>query len=312
MSADDRPPTGSEMSQTGIVQKLNVPATTPSTELRPQTRLIGQMLVERGAMTEDQVERVLDYQKQNGGRFGEIAVKLKLATRKDIEDALAIQFGYTPADSSSNRLPAKVVAAFNPYSPFAEALRGLRSQLMLRWFDGSPAQSALAITSVDRGDGKSFIAANLAVLFAQLGERTLLIDADLRHPTQDKIFGIPNRMGLSGLLAGRAGEEEIVRQPHLNGLAVLPSGPLPPNPQELLGRDEFGMLLNEMSNHFDVILVDTPSAQQASDAQVIAQRTRGALLVGLKGKTKSSELAQLAAILGSSGIQILGATLNEY
>ena len=119
---------------------------------------------------------------------------------KDIEDALAQQYGYSHLVVGSNSLPAKVVAAFNPNSPFVEALRGLRSQLMLRWFDGSPGQTSLAITSVDRGDGKSFITANLGVVFAQLGERTLVIDADLRHPTQNEIFGLHNKMGLSGVL----------------------------------------------------------------------------------------------------------------
>jgi receptor protein-tyrosine kinase len=209
-------------------------------------------------------------------------------------------------------LPEEIAVAHTPYSPFAEALRGLRSQLMLRWFDGSPQQTALALTSVDRGDGKSFICANLGVVFAQLGERTLIIDADLRNSTQHKKFGLHNKMGLSGVLSGRAGVEEILAVNGLPNLAVLPAGPLPPNPQELLGREDFGRMLQALSASFDVILIDTPSAQQASDAQVVAQRARAALIVGRKDKTKTTEISQLGAVMSGSGIKILGAALNDY
>ena len=304
------------MSQSSVVQKI-VDSTPSAVVAHPQMsnsrdRQLGAMLVDRGRLTGLQVERILLEQKKFGLRFGETAVQLGFITAKDLEDVLAQQFGYPFLEPTDSSLPTKVTAAFNPASPFVEALRGLRGQLLLRWFDGSPGQTALAVTSVDRGDGKSFITANLGVVFSQLGERTLVIDADLRHPTQHQNFGIRNEMGLAGVLSGRASLEEIVRIPNLANLSVLPSGPLPPNPQELLGRQEFVALLNQLSAQYDVILVDTPSAQEASDAQVVAQRTRAALLVGRKDKTKSTELAQLASIMGSSGISILGATLNEY
>ena len=239
-------------------------------------------------------------------------VSMRFVTQADVEDALAIQFGYSANRATALALPDKVTAAVNPYSPFSEALRGLRSQLMMRWFDGSPDKSTLAITSVNRGDGKSFITANLGVAFSQIGERTLIIDADLRHPTQHLNFGLANPMGLSGVLSRRAGLEEIVEFPTLPNLSVLPAGPLPPNPQELLSRDSFSELLNGLSSRFDVILVDTPSAQEAADALVVCQRCIGALIVGRKDKTRGSEITQLAGVMGSSGIVLLGATLNEY
>lgn len=289
------------------------PLQAPSTDVggpASDTR-IGQILFNKGRLSADQVSQVLDEQLRAGQRFGEIVIRLGLASKKDVEDALAQQFGYTALEPSAAALPQTVVAAFSPASPFAEALRGLRSQLMMRWFDGTPGQTALAVTSVDRGDGKSFITANLGVVFAQLGENTLIIDADLRHPTQHQIFGLPNRMGLSGVLSRRAGLEEIAPIPMIGNLSVLPAGPLPPNPQELLGRPEFSRLLNELSRVYDVILVDTPSAQQSSDAHVVAQRAGGAIIVGRRGRTKSSEISQLAAIMANSGIRILGSALNE-
>lgn len=287
--------------------------TSQSRSLAPKsaTHRLGEILVSWSKMTQDQVERVLEAQKSSDLRFGELAIKLGFAKRKDVEKALALQFGYSAGEPSPD-LPTKLTAAVAPTAPFAEALRGLRSQLMMRWFDGTPGQSTIAITSVDRGDGKSFVTANLAVVFSQLGERTLVIDADLRHSTQHQLFGLSNRMGLSGILSGRAGLDEISEIPQFPNLAVLPSGPQPPNPLELLGREQFALLLNELSRSFDAILIDTPSAQQAADAQVIAQRAKGALIVGRKDHTRSAEIAQLASILSSSGVTLLGATLNDY
>jgi protein-tyrosine kinase len=274
---------------------------------------IGEMLASAGLITAAQVQIVLEAQKTENARFGEIAIRMGFVTRNHVNDVLARQFGSPSAvDLSNSTLPAKIVTAFRQVLPFAESMRALRSQLLMRWFDGSPGQSTLAVTSVDRGDGKSFITANLGVAFSQLGEKTLVIDADMRHPTQHEIFAMKNPLGLSGILAGRAGLSEIRSIPGLPDLSVLPAGPLPPNPQELLGRPEFGRLLNEMSTTFDVILVDTPSAQEASDAHVVAQRSRSVLLVGRKDKTRSAEIAQLASIFTSSGISVLGATLNEY
>lgn len=119
-------------------------------------------------------------------------------------------------------------------------------------------------------------------------------------------------MGLSALLSGRAGREEIRTLPGLPNLSIVPSGALPPNPQELLGRPTFARLLDEMSSNFDVILLDTPSAQEASDAHVVALRARACLLVGRKDKTRTRELTQLAAVYTNSGISVLGSTLNEY
>lgn len=297
------------------IQSMVQPVAKPVDE-RPQAStvgLIGELLVEAGAMTAEQVGAVLAAQKAGGGRFGEIAIRLRFATNEQVQSALARQFGYSTSLAVSNaKLAPNFAAAINPVTPFSESIRTLRSQLMMRWFDGSPSQACLAITSVDRADGKSFVVANLGVAFSQMGEKTLIIDADMRNPTQHEIFGLPNKLGLSGILSGRAGLEEVARIEGLPNLAVLSSGPLPPNPQELLGRQEFSQFLNELSGVFDVILVDTPSAQQASDAHVIAQRARGCVIVARKGRTRAQEISQLADVFSNSGISILGATFNEY
>jgi len=297
------PPPAPGSKVAGLAPRSFVPA--------KRTMMIGEILLAGQKITAEQIERVLAFQKDSDLRFGEIAIRQGFVRREDVDRALAVQFGYSSAETEPN-VPTSLVAAVAPTAPFAEALRSLRSQLMLRWFDGTPGQTTLAVTSVDRGDGKSFITANLGVVFSQLGERTLIIDADLRHSTQHKQFGLRNGLGLSGILSGRAGLEEVAQIEHFPKLAVLPSGPQPPNPLELLGREEFGLLLNELSSQFDVILIDTPSAQQAADAQVIAQKARGVLVVGRKDRTKAPEIAQLAGILSGSGATVLGTTLNDY
>ncbi len=274
---------------------------------------IGSLLVESGHITREQVERVLHEQKTRRRRFGELAVRLGFAKQGAVDGALARQFGYpTLRSARSAQLPQGLVTASNPTLPFSESMRAMRGQLRQRWFSGAPEKAAMTIASVDRGDGKSFICANLAVVFAQLGESTLVIDADLRSPTQQRIFGLRNRMGLSGVLSGRAGLSEVRRMRSLPNLSILPAGACPPNPQELLARGTFRRLLAELSKHFDVILIDTPAAQIASDVQVVSQRAGAALLVARKDHTRAPELSRLSSSLMGTGAQVLGSTLNDH
>jgi Mrp family chromosome partitioning ATPase len=136
---------------------------------------------------------------------------------------------------------------------------------MLRWFKLDLRLKHLAIVSPGREEGRTYLAANLAVVFSQLGERTLLIDADMRHPRQHVLFGLPNRGGLSSLLAGRAGADVIELVAPLTNLSVLPAGPQPPNPQELLGRPVFQNFLAELDKEFDVVIIDTPACLRCVD-----------------------------------------------
>src|SRR5207253_11148190 len=121
--------------------------------------------------------------------------------------------------------------------------------------------------------GRSFIAANLAVVFAQLGQRTLLIDADLRNASQHRLFGVDNRLGLSAVLSGRAdASEAIQRVAAVPNLSLLPAGALPPSPQDLLARPAFAILLDEVAADADLVLLDCPPIGQTADAQTIVVR----------------------------------------
>ncbi len=152
---------------------------------------------------------------------------------------------------------------------------------MLRWFDRAEERQVLTVVGAERGEGRSYLAANLAIVFSQLGERTLLVDADMREPRQHYLFLLENQIGLSTLLAGRSREEAIVRIPDLAGLSVLPSGPTPPNPgssfSHRLNLDVEFMI--QAMGAYDVVIVDTPALSSGEDAAMIAVRTGAALAV---------------------------------
>src|SRR5688572_22914734 len=145
---------------------------------------IGAILVGSGALAQRDVERILERQREKGGRFGEAGKTLGLIEQRDIDFALSRQFDYPYLRRGDSRVSEALVAAYQPASPQVEALRALRSELMLHWFSEDAAHKTVAVMSEARGDGRSYIAANLAVVLSQLGGRTLLIDADLRHPSQ--------------------------------------------------------------------------------------------------------------------------------
>ena len=274
-------------------------------------RSIGAILIDAGRLDAGAVERILREQKEKVLRFGEAGIRLGLLTQDDIAFAMARQFDYPYLMPGNESVSRDVVAAFKPFSPVVEQLRVLRSQLMLRWFNGEPGHKALAIISAGRGEGRSFIAANLAVVFSQLGERTLLIDADLRNACQARLFKLENRAGLSSMLAGRAGREAIVRIPAMLDLSVLPAGVVPPNPQELLGRPAFAQLIQELAEDFDVILIDTPAARDYADAQTLAARAGAALVLARKNLTSAPDLFQLARSVQESGAELVGSVLND-
>jgi protein-tyrosine kinase len=198
-------------------------------------RPIGVILSDWGRVSQENVQRILDYQRKAGLPFGEAGIAMGLITEEDVRQALSLQFGQACPMPDAGLGP-ELLAAWQPESEAVEHLRALRSQLMLRWFENDARHAALAVLSAGPGEGRSYITANLAVLFSQLGKRTLVIDADLRRPRQHEIFGLSSRVGLSTILSGRAGREAVIEIESVPGLAVLPAGALPPNPQELLAR----------------------------------------------------------------------------
>lgn len=277
-----------------------------------RSRAIGALLIDAGRLTPENAERVLRACRENGGRFGDVAIQLGVITQADVDFALARQFDYTYLQPGDSSVATELVAAFAPHSDAVESLRALRTQLLLRWFDGATPHKALAIISPERGEGRSWLTANLAVVFSQLGERTLLIDADMRNPRQHELFHIENRVGLSAVLSGRAGVDVIRRITPLLGLSVLPAGALPPNPAELLARSNFSQLLERLAESFDVILLDTPANSASSDAQTIAARVGGGVIVVRKNVSSLRETRACVDFFQQAGLALAGSVVNEF
>ena len=278
------------------------------------TRSLGAILIDGGQLNPEDAERILLYQKEHNLRFGEAAMRLGLISEADIQYALSRQFAYAylrTKPGEPHPLSDELVAAYQPFSSRVEQLRAIRSQLMLRWFDRSEERQVLTIVGAERGEGRSYLAANLAIVFSQLGERTLLVDADLREPRQHYLFHLENQLGFSTLLAGRSREEGIVRIPDLAGLSVLPAGPTPPNPLELLNRLNFDEFMIQAKASFDVVVIDTPALSAGEDAAMIAVRTGAALAVARSAQTKVAAFTDLVQGLMNAGVSVVGSVLNE-
>jgi protein-tyrosine kinase len=275
-------------------------------------RSIGDIIAELRNLTAEQVERVLAHQRESGLRFGEAAVALGFASKEDVLFALSQQFHYPYAPEERRSISPELVALNEPFSARAESFRAIRSQLMMRLFvDGEPRR-AVAVISPQSGDGKSYCAANLAVTLAQLGGRTLLVDADMRGPRQHEVFKIENRAGLSGILSGRADSHVIQQVVGVPSLFVLPVGTTPPNPLELVERPAFGLLMRELANKFDHVIVDTPAAIYGADALVIAARCGSAIVIARKDQSRVAMLQELAASFAGSATKLAGVVVNEF
>lgn len=271
---------------------------------------IGRLLLDAGKITTEDAEKIIKLQQKEGIRFGEAALKLGLVKQEDIQYALAQQFDYPYLLPGEGNFSPELVAAYYPYSEQVESLRALRTQLLIRLFH--TGHKRLSLIGVGEGDGCSYYAANLAVVFSQLGEKTLLIDANMRRPRQHQIFNLGTRSGLSEILAGRADTSAICRIPAFIDLSVLTAGTIPPNPAELLARNTFPPLLEELGERFDVILLDTPPALHYADAQSLAVLAGATLLVARINHTRLAQIAKVKEILHIAGSEIVGAAINKY
>lgn len=276
-----------------------------------EQRLIGQLLSQSTGLLPEDINVVLQRQQEHGGRFGQIAIALRLVSPEDVFEALARQFDY-PCLSSLDRtfISAELSCAWDPFGDQAQSFRDLRTELLTGVLNDAPA-SALAILSTQGGDGRSYVAANLAVAFAQLGGRTLLVDADFRSPRQHMLFGVSDTPGLSQLLCHRASAEEALQATRLPRLSVVSAGPVPPNPLELLLRGSFAKSIRAWLNQFDYVVVDTPPASEGTQARVIADAAGAALVLAKPHSSRVADLARLTAAIDRGQVQLAGVVINE-
>lgn len=204
---------------------------------------------------------------------------------------------------------AVLVSIAEPHSPAAEAYRGLRTSVQFLGLDRSI--KIIQMTSPSQAEGKSTTIANLAVGLAGAGQRVVLVDADLRRPRIHEFFGLSHDVGLTSILVGDsqlAGALQHV--PGVPRLYLLPSGPIPPNPSEMLGSERMADLLKSLAEHADVVLIDCPPVLPVTDARVLSHRIDATLLVVSAGATKQAQLRRAVELLGQVEAPLLGTVIN--
>lgn len=202
-----------------------------------------------------------------------------------------------------------VISLINPKSPASEAYRVLRTNIQFSSADTEI--KLLMVTSAGPGEGKSTTVSNLAVTYAQAEEKVLVIDADLRKPTMHRTFKLSNRKGLTNILTNQAQPWDAITASDVPNLDFITSGPIPPNPAELLGSRRMSALLEELKKQYSKIIIDTPPILALTDAQIISTLCDGVILVLDSGKVKK-EIAQKAKeSLSKVNAKILGVVLNN-
>lgn len=212
-----------------------------------------------------------------------------------------------PASSAAPQI--ELVPHDQPRTVVSEAYRSLRTALLL---SSAREIKTVALTSAGAGEGKTATAANLAVVLAQLGRKVLLVDCDLRKPRLHQVFRVSNRFGLVNQLTSNAEPDSVFFPTEVPDLWLTPSGPIPPNPSELLSSDRMREWLKAARTHFDFIVVDTPPALAVTDATIVGLLADGVVLTLRSGKVTRDEARHCRDRLRNAGIKILGAVLNRH
>ncbi len=212
--------------------------------------------------------------------------------------------------SRTSSVTPEVVAAFDASHPMLDDMRVLRSQIKTRWLNRGNEYHAFAVVSHDRGEGKSFTAANLAVTFAQIGNRTLLIDADLRNGRLHNMFGLPNDRGLSTMLSLESSPADSLHViDGMQALSVVPTGPVTHNPSDLLERDNFTYLIDIFRESFDVVVLDTAPVSAGPDAALVVSAAGGYVVVAREHQSRTRSVEKLVRTMEPLGAAQIGSTL---
>lgn len=202
-----------------------------------------------------------------------------------------------------------LITELNPKSPISEGYRMLRTNIEFSTINKK--LQIIMVTSSMPSEGKSTTCANMAVAFAQANKRVLLIDADLRKPSQHHIFRMSNRSGLTTALFNQLNLQDIIQHTNTENLSIIQAGPIPPNPSELLSSEQMAALLKAAREKYDVIIIDTPPIMSVTDAQIVASQSDGAVLVIDSGKIKKEVALKAKASLEHVKARLIGVVLNR-
>ena len=202
-----------------------------------------------------------------------------------------------------------LITLVDPSSPISEQYRTIRTNIQ---FASSADQQikTLVVTSSGPGEGKSTTSANLAVIFAKSGQRVLLVDADMRKPTVHKTFNLLNNVGVSTVLSTSTNLAEAAQQTVIDNLSILPSGPKPPNPSELLGSSRMNQVMAEAKKLYDIVIFDMPPVVAVTDAQIMASKADGTILVVRENVSRKEPLTKAKELLNMVQARVLGVVYN--
>lgn len=211
--------------------------------------------------------------------------------------------------NSGTAASRNMVVAEKPHATASEQFRTIRTNIMYAGVD-DPIRSVL-FTSATSGAGKSTVAANMAIAYAQAGIKTLLLDGDLRRPTTHYTFEVPNRKGLSAALIKDVPVEDEVMHTAFEGLDLITSGPIPPNPAELLASRSMERFMQSVIIQYEMVLIDSPPILSVTDAQLLCRHADGVILVTDVENNNRDELIEAKTLLDKSGANIIGVVLNN-
>ncbi len=300
--------------------------------LRALEEQISEALIVHCRLSPEVVERINESMRASHLSFADAAAQLGLVTSREIAETLVWVRGMSAQRSPSIvetairrqsrtrevtvhhsgqvRPGRNLILAHEPDNPRSERIRALRTELLLL-DDAAGKASVLALVSPCPGEGRSQLCAELAIAFSQLGRRTLLVDADLRHPCQHLLFGAENQWGLAQALAF-GDVPPLLGVEGLPFLSLLTAGPPAPNPLELISDGRFERLLSEWQRQFDFILIDTPPITQYSDALALATLSGKVLVISRAAATAHGDMKEMLRRLGSAQSRIVGAVINHF
>jgi len=231
---------------------------------------------------------------------------------EDVKEHLEIPYlGPVPA-ITSNDMPAHVarelVTVHSPKSAASESYRSIRTGILFSSADEAPR--TILITSASPSEGKTITVVNLGVAMANAGSRVLILDCDMRRPRIHKIFGLDRKIGVSSILVGTGNDKDAIVPSSVENLDILPVGPIPPNPSEIIGSKKMDLLLNALKKQYDRVLIDSPPISAVTDAVILAQMADSLLLVVRAGETPRQIIQHALAQVRNVNANILGAILN--
>lgn len=209
-----------------------------------------------------------------------------------------------------SRLARKLVANSNPKSIITEQFRTIRTNIQFSMPDQE--LKTILVTSSIPGEGKTTNTANLGVVFAQEGKKILIVDADMRKPTLHHTFNLFNVVGLSNILTKQSSFQVAIQYTDIENLHIIPSGPIPPNPSELLSSKNLEMFISEVKQEYEIILFDAPPLLSVTDAQILSNKCDGTLLIVNSGNVDKADVLKAKASLEAVHATLLGVVLNNY